>query len=450
MKSTGFSRRDFLHSNSFYGLLGTIFLNSSFSNKFDSSKVAVDVLLNQKNKAEFIDLPALLELRDKYHSELFGNFLPNMDKLIIDHELGGFMCDIDNKKGKLLSTKKRAWFEGRGIWLYSFLYNHFGNDPGYLEIATKSKNFILKHLPPEEGFWISSFTKEGYPLPGERDIFSNLYIAEGLAEYSKASGEIDYFNLAKKLLLQCATVYDKEDYEYASEKSIKAPRVLNHWMIMLSNSTQMLNYKQDNEIELLAQRCVDAILNNHFNPDWQLLDMMLSHDLTRLPDSESAQKVSFGLGVQALWMILSEAVRKKDLILFDKAKKLFKRHIEVAKDKVYGGYFWSIENVSLNTFKLGKVLSLHDEILIGSLLLVEHQADQWALACFSETYNYIKNNFMKMDYVFPVENGDRNIVNFSDKGMGIYHHPRQLVLNLLALERIIDRNGESSNVFGRG
>lgn len=300
MKSTGFSRRDFLHSNSFYGLLGTIFLNSSFSNKFDSSKVAVDVLLNQKNKAEFIDLPALLELRDKYHSELFGNFLPNMDKLIIDHELGGFMCDIDNKKGKLLSTKKRAWFEGRGIWLYSFLYNHFGNDPGYLEIATKSKNFILKHLPPEEGFWISSFTKEGYPLPGERDIFSNLYIAEGLAEYSKASGEIDYFNLAKKLLLQCATVYDKEDYEYASEKSIKAPRVLNHWMIMLSNSTQMLNYKQDNEIELLAQRCVDAILNNHFNPDWQLLDMMLSHDLTRLPDSESAQKVSFGLGVQTL------------------------------------------------------------------------------------------------------------------------------------------------------
>lgn len=447
MKSTGFSRRDFLHSNSFYGLLGTIFLNNSFTDKFDSSKIAVDILLEQKNRAGFIDISALIELRAKYRSELFGNFLPNMNKLIIDHELGGFMCDIDNKKGKLLSTKKRAWFEGRGIWLYSFLYNNFGKDPSYLEIATKSKNFILKHLPPDENFWISSFTKEGYPLPGEGDIFSNLYIAEGLAEYSKASGEIEYFNLAKKLLLQCVTVYDKEDYEYASEKSIKGPRVLNHWMIMLGNSTQMLNYKQDNEIELLAQRCVDAILNDHFNPDWQLLDVMLSHDLTRLSDSESAQKVSFGLGVQALWMILSEALRKKDLILFEKAKKLLKRHIEVAKDKVYGGYYWSIENVSSNTFKLGKVLSLHDEILIGSLLLVEHQADQWALGCFSETYNYIKNNFMKKDYVFPVENGDRKIVNFSDKGMGIYHHPRQLVLNLLAIERIIDRNGKSSNVF---
>lgn len=449
MKSTGFSRRDFLHSNSFYGLLGTVFLNSSFSNKFDSSKIAVDVLLKQKDKAGLIDLSALLELREKYHSELFGSFLPNMNKLIIDHDLGGFMCDIDNKNGKLLSTKKRAWFEGRGIWLYSFLYNHFGNDPKYLEIATKSKNFILKHLPPDESFWISSFTKEGDPLPGEGDIFSNLYIAEGLAEYSKASGEIEYFNLAKKLLLQCVAVYDKVDYEYASEKSVKAPRVLNHWMIMLSNSTQMLNYKQDDELELLAQRCVDAILNKHFNSDWQLLDMVLSHDFTRLSDSESAQKVSFGLGVQALWMVLSEAVRKKDLILFDKAKKLFKRHVEVAKDKVYGGYYWSTENISSNTFKLGKVLSLHDEILIGSLLLVEHQADQWALGCFSETYNYINSNFLKKGYVFPVENGDRKIVNFSDKGIGIYHHPRQLVLNLLVLERIIDRNGESSNVFGR-
>ncbi|MFA5243798.1 MAG: AGE family epimerase/isomerase [Pedobacter sp.] len=450
MKSTGFSRGDFLYSNSFYGLLGTIFLNSSFTDEFYSPKIVEDILLGHKDKAEFIDMSALIELRSKYHSELFDKFLPNMDKLIIDHDIGGFMCDIDNKKGKLLSTKKRAWFEGRGIWLYSFLYNHFGNNPTYLEVATKSKNFILKHIPSDGSFWNSSFTKEGSPLPGKGDIFSNLYIAEGLAEYSKASGEIEYFNLAKKLLLQCVKEYDKEDYEYASEKSIKGPRVLNHWMIMLCNSTQMLNYKEDSEIESLAKRCVDAILNNHFNPDWQLLDVVLAHDLNRLSDREAAQKISFGLGIQALWMVLSEAVRRKDLTLFDKAKKLFKRHIEVAKDNVYGGYYWSIENISSNTYKLGKVLSLHDEVLIGSLLLVEHQADQWALDCFYETYSYINNNFIKEGYVFPVENGDRKIIDFSDKGMGIYHHPRQLVLNLQAIDRIINRKGEISHVFVRG
>jgi hypothetical protein len=32
--------------------------------------------------------------------------------------------------------------------------------------------------------------------------------------------------------------------------------------------------------------------------------------------------------------------------------------------------------------------------------------------------------------------------------MGIYHHPRQLMLNLLAIERIIARKGKVSDAFG--
>lgn len=425
MNNVGFSRRDFLKLNSISGL-GSISLT---------------------NKIVQIGETTLLELRKKYHSELFDYFLPNMDKLIIDHDLGGFMCDIDNKNWKQLSSKKRAWFEGRGIWLYSFLYNHFGNDPKYLEVASKSKDFILKHLPTDGGFWNASYTKEGDPLPGPGDIFCNLYIAEGLAEYSKATGEVEYFNLSKKLLLQCVKQYDSKDYIYTPEKSIKGPRVLNHWMIMLYNSTQMLNHKHDSEIEALAKRCVDVIMDDHLNPDWRLLDVTLSHELARLSDPELSQRVSFGLGVQALWMVLSEAVRTKDTKLFNRAQELFRRHVEVAKDNVYGGYYWSIDNVSSYTFKLGKTLSLHDEILVGSLLLIEHQADSWALECFSDTYDYIKKNFIKQDYAFPVENGDRKLINFSDKGMGIYHHPRQLMLNLLSIERIIAREGKVSGVF---
>lgn len=437
MNNVDFSRRNSLNIGVFVGLGSILF--SSFTNKFDSSI--------QNDKIVQIGENSLLELRNKYHSELFDHFLPNMDKFIIDHELGGFMCDVDIKNGKQLSTKKRAWFEGRGIWLYSFLYNHFNNNEKYLEIATKSKDFILKHIPNDDSFWVSSYTREGVPLSDEGDIFCNLYIAEGLAEYSKASGDIEYFNLAKKILMQCVRQYDREDYEYSAEESLKGPRVLNHWMIMLSNATQMLNHKDDSEIAALAERCVNAIMNNHLNPDWQLLDITLAHDFTRLSDPKISQKVSFGLGVQALWMVLAEAVRVKDAELFNRAQILFRRHVEVAKDNVYGGYYWSLEDVSSFTFKLGKTLSLHDEILIGSLMLMEHQSDKWAIECFSGTYNYVIKNFMKPDYLFAVENGDRNLINFSDKGVGIYHHPRQLVLNLLAIERIIERKGKVSEVF---
>lgn len=445
MRNHAFSRRSFLKANAIGGL-GATFLAACVSKNY-TPQGSAKTPIRTKNTIPQIGGLSLITLKDKYRQELFGNFLPNMDRLIVDHELGGFMCDIDNKTGKLLSTSKRAWFEGRGIWLYSFLYNHFGKNYKYLEVARKSKDFILKHQPPGSDFWISSFTREGVPISGPGDIFGNLYIAEGLAEYSIASGEPEYFKLAKKILLQSALIYDSKDYEYGPEKNIKGPRILNHWMIMLSNATQMLESRHDDEIEQLAVRCVDAIMNKHLNPDSGLLDITLPHDMTRTPGKGAVQTVSFGLGVQALWMVLMEGLRIKDVQLFNRARMLFKRHVEVAKDNVYGGYYWSLDNLSSFTFRLGKTLSLHDEVLIGSLLLIEHQADDWADKCFAETYGYIEDKFLIPGHVFAVEGGDRKVAKITNRGMGIYHHPRQLVINLLAIERIIDRTGKISGVF---
>ncbi|MCP5117846.1 MAG: hypothetical protein GY953_44065, partial [bacterium] len=37
----------------------------------------------------------LEELRDQYRRDLFGDFLPFMEKYVIDHEYGGFLCNTD-------------------------------------------------------------------------------------------------------------------------------------------------------------------------------------------------------------------------------------------------------------------------------------------------------------------------------------------------------------------
>lgn len=57
----------------------------------------------------------LEELREKYHKELFEDFLPNMDKYAIDHEFGGVMCSLDVRTGELINTNKTTWFVGRGL-----------------------------------------------------------------------------------------------------------------------------------------------------------------------------------------------------------------------------------------------------------------------------------------------------------------------------------------------
>ena len=92
---------------------------------------------------------SLEQLRDSYRYYLFEDFLPFMEKYVIDHQYGGFMCNTD-RDGTNLSGNKLAWFEGRGIWVYSFLYNNFARNEKHLEVARKSLQFILRLSPSGE------------------------------------------------------------------------------------------------------------------------------------------------------------------------------------------------------------------------------------------------------------------------------------------------------------
>src|SRR5690606_19453409 len=127
----------------------------------------------------------------------------------------------------------------------------------------------LQHPPSNNDFWISSFDRQGTPTSGPGDIYSSLFVAEGLAEFAKASGEMEYHDQAKKIILSCLGRYDSPEYDYyvgylsETAPKIPAPRVLGHWMVFLRAATQMLEKGYDPEMQELADRCVDAILNHH-------------------------------------------------------------------------------------------------------------------------------------------------------------------------------------------
>src|SRR4029079_7239303 len=101
-------------------------------------------------------------------------------------------------------------------------------------------------------------------------------------------------------------------------------------------ATQMLEIRADADIERVAARCVDALMNHHYNPEFRLNNELLNHDLTR-PMNKYAQLVYTGHSIETLWMVLYEAARLKDKRLFETCADRFKRHVEVAWDDVYGG-----------------------------------------------------------------------------------------------------------------
>src|ERR1022692_2509479 len=122
----------------------------------------------------------LAQLRDQYRYDLFEDYLPFLDRYVIDRQYGGFMCETD-RDGRNLSGRKVTWYEGRGIWVYSFLHNHFGRQKHHLEVARRSVEFILAAKPEgEDTLWPVSFARDGKPeTPPATAIYGDLFDLSG-------------------------------------------------------------------------------------------------------------------------------------------------------------------------------------------------------------------------------------------------------------------------------
>ncbi len=441
---------------------GGVFLLSGGLNCGRSGKEEQSARHNSDRATELAGF-GLHELREQYRNYLFDDYLPFMEKYVIDHEYGGFMCNTD-RDGTNITGNKNTWYMGRGIWVYSFLYNQFGREEKYLDVAKTAADFILKHEPEGDGLYPAAFTREGKPVktgnlievwkPPEWDMYGDLFVAEGLSEFAKATGNRLYRDKAVEILQKCIRLYDSPDYPYEVTYGPDVPRqrglrILGHWMVFLRMTTQMLRIQQDPELEKIAARSVDAIMNYHYNPRYDLINEVLTHEM-KIPDNAFSRFVYSGHAIETMWMVMDEAVRLNNKKLFESAAKRFKRHVEVAWDDVYGGVYRGIDDVDENTWKLDKVLWAQEEVLVGALLALEHSGWDWTTQIFSEMYTYIiaKYPLNQFGYSLWMNTGDRQMTfTEHDTRVENYHHPRHLMLNLLALDRIIARNGAPSGVF---
>ncbi len=399
----------------------------------------------------------LAQLRDLYHADLFEDYLPFHDKYVIDHEYGGYMLAVD-RDGTRISGEKTATYLGRGVWTYSFLYNHLGKSPKRLDELKRAVAFILKNKPEGDALWPDTFSRDGKVIKGPTNrIYDDLFIANGLAEFAKAAGDDRYWNLAKELLLKCMRIYDRPDYPPAGTDflvgvegiSIPAPRIQGHWMCLLDQATGMLEYKSDPDVLEVADRSVDAILNRHYNPDYRLNDEVINHDLSRV-DNKLAHYVDFGHNTETAWMTLYEAVRRKDKQMFDTAAGRLRRSFEVAWDDVYGGLFHTLRNVDDNAWETFKAQYLQGEMLVGLLFVIEHTGAEWAKDYFGRLYPYVRAKFPLRQYGFPlwIDYADRKVTfeRHANRAEN-FHHPRHLMRNLVVLDRMIQRGGKVSGVF---
>ena len=395
---------------------------------------------------------SLVSLRDHYRHYLFDQYLPFWQKHGIDHELGGFICGLDHD-GTCVDDSKNMWYQGRGLWTYSYLYRHFGGEEN-LQVARQARDFILAHGRDDSGDWVTGLDRVGQVVsPATKRGYDGLFVAEGLQAYAHATGDKESLGIAIESLWRSLSFFDDPD-RFIEEGYIPhnypGMRILGTHMVLVLTLTQMLEQVEDAKLEALCDRVVDAIVNRYWHPDYRLMNEALDHDYQR-PDDANEDFIYLGHAIETLWMLLPEAMRRKDRALFDLAAERFRRHLEVAWDDVYGGLFRAVNVHGAYTFD--KVLWLQEEALVGCLILLEHAGLDWAGEWFARVFDYVEERFSLQSHGYPLYlySGDRKVSYVEHVGRKEhYHHPRCVMRNLLALERMIERDGAVSDFWSRG
>lgn len=395
----------------------------------------------------------LEELRDDYRDRIFNRYLPFWEKGGYDSELGGFMCELYDD-GRVQNDEKYIWYQSRGIWVYSFLYNNFGKERQYLEKAQKTRDFIVQNMYLGDGQWRESVNRFGKPVESKvaqgtsKDVYGALFSAAGLIELYKAVGRKEDLEIAETSLWSSVKAYESEGYEGITVPGIdkKGLRTLGHSFMIVWILSTLLSFRKDPKLEELQNEHIDHIINDFWNPDFGINNENLFHDYKRLPGFETVMYT--GHYLETLWILLHEALRRNDMNLFEKIKFRIRRLIEMSWDYVFGGlgtenyYVFGINgNCPGQEYDL-KVMWAHTEMLIATMSVLEHTGETWAKDWYERGREYSLRTMANTGNGVWRQAVDRFGNDKKRPEISIYrkdnfHQIRYQMMNLLALERII-------------
>eukprot|EP00037_Helgoeca_nana_P012669 m.115575 g.115575 ORF g.115575 m.115575 type:complete len:434 (+) comp21578_c0_seq1:122-1423(+) len=420
---------------------------------------------------------AVVETRDAWKAEVveIKKDLAEADSFWrrygVDKEFGGFLCSLAHD-GELLSPAKFIWYQGRGLWVYSRLYRLHGKNPEHLSVATQAFKFITEKFRDvnhpdgwcvETGRQGSSEMKRGEDrLDVGTTGYGTAFIAEGCIEYFRASGDPAALAIATAGIRAFTALVD--DPRHKSDTHIPEPfvgsRCLGHAMILLSLTRQFLEApsillagsEDESFVQKLSDRAVADVTTSFYRDDVDLVREVLQYDYSPVTHGPNSRFVYLGHGIETLWMLMLEAVRREDTKLYDWAATKFMRHVDIARDPIHGGVFRGLD-VESHTFLIDadcKVKWAQDEVLVGCAILLRHGLPSgttdpdagWASRNYKWIRAYMDDKYRKplrergLPYVLV--GGDRT-VTFQERYVNAgqmaapsrkenYHHPRSLML----------------------
>ena len=400
---------------------------------------------------------SLEALKEDYRRRLFEQYLPFWEKGGYDQQLGGFMCEL-NDDGSVSNDEKFIWYQGRAIWVYAFLYNNFGKNPGWLDIAARTRDFMVKHMYAGEGKWVEKVRRDGALLEGVgKIVYGWLFAALGLTELYVARRNPEDLELLKRSIEAAVETYDRPDYfdEHSArytavDLSQKGLRSQGHSMVIVSILHQLLKYCKDPQLETLQRRHTDLIVNKFWNPEYGIVNEYLRHDYSRLPGAEG--HMFAGHSVETLWLVMAEALRIKDRRLFDTCTARVRRLLEMLWDYVFeglgdGNYFvFDTPRQHRGPEYDVKTMWAHCEAMLACMMVMEYTGQAWAREWYERVRAFTLRTMPVAGHGVWRQAVDRRgkdvkRVGVSTKRKDNFHQVRYLMMNLLSCDRLLHSDG---------
>ena len=108
----------------------------------------------------------------------------------MDEEHGGVYTCL-TRDGRIFSTDKSVWMQGRCAWTYAFLCRLYGKREDWLEASRSCLQFLEEHCINRAagGRMYFTVTADGKPLRQRRYCFSEGFYAIANAEYYGQTGD---------------------------------------------------------------------------------------------------------------------------------------------------------------------------------------------------------------------------------------------------------------------
>ena len=372
----------------------------------------------------------------------------------MDREHGGVYTCLD-RYGRVYSTDKSVWMQGRCGWIFAYLCHVYGPKKEWLEASKSCLDFMEKYCinPDADGRMYFTVTADGKPLRQRRYYFSEAFYAIANAEYYGVTGEKECLERAKRAYNIYWDLWhgakDPTGLGPKTEPQTRSGRAFGLPMIYLNVTSVMLRVDPENKAlyEERAQGCVDDIFKYHVHPELHCILENVGVNGEANLDYTDGRIVNPGHDIEGVWFLLEHAKRTGNKELVAKAEEIFNWAIKAGWDEEYEGLLYFVDCLGNPPEAYEHDMKLwwpHDEILISSLMLYRDTGKEEYLDWYFRTMDYCKKHFSDSEggEWYGYLRRDGKPTEPSTKGStfkGPFHLPRMLIMTDMMLKELLER-----------